>query len=532
MTPGLVTHAGLRHETTPAEHPIAWTATSVAAFIGRALQGPLDRPVRIRSYAEYASVFGGLWRAGSMSHAVSHFFRHGGREAFVVRVFNGNPASASATITLPTATGSLVLEASSPGAWGSALRALVEHPQRRDGTAAVFHLTLEQLDQPGGSRVVASERFRDLSGAADDPRFVGLVLERESRLARLRSCPPEGEAPGVTRTEGIAAAGSADDGEPVTDLQVMGDRTARTGLFALESAELFNLLCIPPLGSESDIPPAGAGACWPDVDNATWAAAAAYCRERRALLIVDPPAAWTSDPRRAVTRAEAGIADMLTSFGSEDACNAIAYFPRLHLREPLGHNGNGTFAPCGAIAGIIARTDAQRGVWKAPSGVEASFNDVQAFTHAVSDADNSRLNPLGVNCLRSFPVAGNVVWGARTLAGAEPSHARWRYLPVRRTALFLEESILRGTRWVSSQPDGPLLRARLRGQVADFMQRLFLRGAFQGRSSGEAYYVECQGDTSDQGHVDIVVGFALLKPSNFVEVRIRQATAPPIDESQ
>lgn len=245
------------------------------------------------------------------------------------------------------------------------------------------------------------------------------------------------------------------------------------------------------------------------------------------MLIVDPPAAWTANPSTTVATAETGVNVVRGTIGNDDARNAVMYFPRLRMPDPLNENRLGSFAPCGAVAGIMARTDAQRGVWKAPAGLEASFSGVQEFTYTLTDGENGRLNPLGLNCLRSFPVAGKVVWGARTLVGADLLASEWKYLPVRRMALFLEESLYRGTQWVVFEPNDEPLWAQIRLNVGAFMQNLFRQGAFQGQSPREAYLVKCDRETTTQndinlGIVNILVGFAPLKPAEFVVIRIQQ----------
>jgi uncharacterized protein len=159
--------------------------------------------------------------------------------------------------------------------------------------------------------------------------------------------------------------------------------------------------------------------------------------------------------------------------------------------------------------------------------MEASFSGVQEFTYSLTDGENGQLNPLGLNCLRSFPVAGNLVWGARTLVGADLLASEWKYLPVRRTALFLEESLYRGTQWVVFEPNDEPLWAQIRLNIGAFMQNLFRQGAFQGRSPREAYIVKCDRETTTQndinlGIVNILVGFAPLKPAEFVVIRIQQ----------
>jgi phage tail sheath protein FI len=207
--------------------------------------------------------------------------------------------------------------------------------------------------------------------------------------------------------------------------------------------------------------------------------------------------------------------------------NAAVYFPRLRMSDPLQEGRLAEFAPCGAVAGIMARTDSQRGVWKAPAGVDATLSGVAELTVKLTDGQNGQLNPLGVNCLRAFPVTGRVIWGARTLRGADRFADEWKYVPVRRTALFIEESLFRGTQWVVFEPNDEPLWAQIRLNIGAFMQTLFRQGAFQGRSPREAYLVKCDRETTTQndinlGIVNILVGFAPLKPAEFVVIKIQQ----------
>ena len=179
------------------------------------------------------------------------------------------------------------------------------------------------------------------------------------------------------------------------------------------------------------------------------------------------------------------------------------------------------------MAGIFARTDTQRGVWKAPAGLDASLNGVPELSIPLTDAENGQLNPLGINCLRSFPVFGRVVWGSRTLRGADQLASEWKYIPVRRTALFIEETLYRGTQWVVFEPNDEPLWAQIRLNIGAFMQNLFRQGAFHGSSPREAYFVKCDKETTtqddiDSGIVNIVVGFAPLKPAEFVIIKLQQ----------
>jgi phage tail sheath protein FI len=175
----------------------------------------------------------------------------------------------------------------------------------------------------------------------------------------------------------------------------------------------------------------------------------------------------------------------------------------------------------------MARTDAARGVWKAPAGIDASLAGVSDLTINLTNDDNGELNPLGINCFRNFPVIGRVVWGARTLRGADLLADEYKYVPVRRLALFLEESLYRGTQWVVFEPNDEPLWAQVRLNIGAFMQGLFRQGAFQGTTPQDAYFVKCDSETTtpnDQnlGRVNILVGFAPLRPAEFVILQIQQ----------
>jgi phage tail sheath protein FI len=203
------------------------------------------------------------------------------------------------------------------------------------------------------------------------------------------------------------------------------------------------------------------------------------------------------------------------------------YFPRIRVPDPLNGNRLRDVGPSGTMAGIYARTDGQRGVWKAPAGVEAVLRNVLDLGVKLSDADNGVLNPVAVNALRQFPVYGRVSWGARTLEGADARASEWKYVPVRRFALFLEESLYRGLQWVVFEPNDEPLWAQIRLNVGAFLHNLFRLGAFQGASPRDAYFVKCDAETTiqndiDLGIVNIIVGFAPLKPAEFVIIKIQQ----------
>jgi uncharacterized protein len=295
----------------------------------------------------------------------------------------------------------------------------------------------------------------------------------------------------------------------------LGDQAKKTGIYALLAADLFNLVCIPPdtRGGDTDL-------------NVYAHVLNDICVLRRAMLIVDSPAAWSGIAATAANTAAAGLSTL--NLTGDNARNAALYFPRVIETDPLSNGQQDTFVPCGIIAGIMARTDSQRGVWKAPAGLDASINGIVGFDVELKNEDSGILNPLGINCLRSFPPAGGrVVWGARTLRGADQLADDYKYVPVRRLALYLEESLFRGTQWVVFEPNDEPLWAQIRLNVGAFMHDLFVQGAFQGSTPQDAYFVKCDKETTTQndinlGIVNIVVGYAPLKPAEFVVIKIQQ----------
>jgi phage tail sheath protein FI len=311
----------------------------------------------------------------------------------------------------------------------------------------------------------------------------------------------------------INTADGSDENTPLDESAYLGDANLRTGIHALEIVDIFNLLCIPPDSQNGDTSPA------------VYQGAMQFCADHRAMLIVDSPAAWSANRDTATAKASAGLPDLgLTGVAAR---NAALYFPRVRQPNPVQAGQIDTLAPCGIIAGIMARTDVQRGVWKAPTGVEASITGVVDLDVELTDQESGMLNPLGINVLRHFPVYGNVVWGARTLRGADQFADEYKYVPVRRLALYIEESIYRGTQWVVSEPNGEPLWAQVRLNVGAFMQNLFRQGAFQGRTPKEAYFVKCDMETTtqndiDAGRINFMIGFAPLKPAEFVIIRVQQ----------
>lgn len=510
--PAALSYPGVYVEEIPSGvRTITGVPTSVTAFVGRAQRGPVNEPVVCNGYGDYERAFGSLWLASSMSYAVRDFFLNGGGQAIIVRLDNGGHAT---ELTLSTTGGDLTLVAGNPGAWGNNLRVVVDYNTRKTGTAGIddqlFNLTVTD----NGTRV--TEKFINLSIDAASPRYYPTVLAQGSALVRVKTLPATPARPAASSLDpqgrpvptAPTAAQEGADGNALTRAQFTTGanlRTNKQGLYALEKVDVFNLLCLPPHALDGDI----------EADLAT--DAAAYCEERRAIFVADPPAAWAS-----VAQAVSGFAS--SSLRSK---NAALYFPRLVQSNPLRENQLEVFAPCGAVAGVIARTDTQRGVWKAPAGLDSLLTGVPKLSVPLTDPENGQLNPLGINCLRSLPAAGRVVWGARTTRGNDLLADEWKYLPVRRLALYVEESLYRGVQWVVFEPNDEPLWAQIRLNVGAFMQNLFRQGAFQGQTPRDAYFVKCDKETTTQndinlGVVNIVVGFAPLKPAEFVVLKLQQ----------
>ncbi|MBI4784770.1 MAG: phage tail sheath family protein [Oscillatoriophycideae cyanobacterium NC_groundwater_1537_Pr4_S-0.65um_50_18] len=504
---------------------VTGVATSITAFVGRALRGAVNEPIGINSYGDFERIFGGLWLESSLGYAVRDFYLNGGSQAIVVRLHKPPATNSVAKLSIGTAQ-TLGLVAASPGTWGNKLRARVDHDTRAlsptEAANSLFNLTIR--DTGTGQ----TEVFRNVSVTVGHPRQVDNVLVNESSLVRKdpavalpaqrpdkQDAPAAGEdiwsdhvAPHVTSIKVETANLVATDGAALTRAEFttgVGLETNKQGLYALKKADLFNLLCIPPHVLGGNIEPELVGE------------AAQFCEAQRAFLLVDPPNSWSSKDA-----AKAGISSVGTRSN-----HAAIFFPRLKQTNPLRDNQLEDFAPCGAIAGIFARTDTQRGVWKAPAGLDATLVGVPQLNVPLNDAENGELNPLGINCLRAFPAAGRVVWGARTLQGDDRLASEWKYIPVRRLALYIEESLYRGTQWVVFEPNDEPLWAQIRLNLGAFMNTLFRQGAFQGKTPREAYLVKCDRETTTQtdinsGIVNIVVGFAPLKPAEFVIIKIQQ----------
>ncbi len=578
--PATLSYPGVYIEEIPSGvRTITGVATSITAFLGRALRGSTDDPVIINNFGDFERQFGGLAVDYPLSYAVRDFYLNGGSQAIIVRLYKepATPADARAKLTVDE----LSLIAKSPGAWAKKLRATIdvevsEEVRTRLGltpTDALFNLTIRfgnttekflnvtvtnnarRIDRvlkaesslvewkgdwsgtvPTMAKVAAArtalkalndalnakppvQATIDTAKASYDITKVDLddaATKAEKELAAALAATPQIPANIATAQANITTAEDnmkGSNGGVLDQASYEGKKADKTGLYALDKADLFNLLCIPPDTREGDVP------------VAVYQTAMSYCKDRRAMLIVDAPAAWSVNKNTAAATAKAGLAAL--GLSGEAARNAALYFPRVLEADPLRDGQIDTFAPCGIVAGIMARTDTSRGVWKAPAGLDASMNGIQGVNVTLNDAENGLLNPLGINCLRAFPANGRVIWGARTLRGADQLADEWKYIPVRRTALFIEESLYRGTQWVVFEPNDEPLWSQIRLNIGAFMHNLFRQGAFQGTTPRDAYFVKCDKETTNQtdinsGIVNIVVGFAPLKPAEFVVIKLQQ----------
>lgn len=496
---------------------ISGVATSITAFIGRALKGPVNDPVTIFNYGDYERIFGGLWGDSTMSFAVKDFYVNGGSQAIIIRLDNGAAVAHADLTTTSSPPGTIELRATSAGEWGNSL--VVKATESVDPTAppasppdASFY-NIEVFEKDADGNEVKLEEHVKVSLAVNESRYLPRVLKESSAYIEIEETSEGSGAweplaplnPSYTLADGS-------HGSVLGTSQYEGSVSDMTGIYALKKADLFNLLCIPPPERSGDTP------------DTVYQKALTLCVEERAVLIVDSPRSWGAQVNSAASNAKAGLQTM--GLNGTSARNAALFFPRILQADPLHDNQTDLFVPCGVLAGMISRTDTNRGVWKAPAGIDASLNGIRGLQVKLTDDQNGLLNPIGINCLRSFPVYGHINWGARTLRGANELADEYKYLPVRRTALFIEESLFRGLKWVVFEPNDEPLWGQIRLNVGAFMHNLFRQGAFQGKKK-EAYFVKCDAETTTQndinnGIVNIVVGFAPLKPAEFVVIKLQQ----------
>ena len=480
------------------DHAIERVPTGITAFLGRTLKGPVNHPVLVASFAEFQQIFGGLWQPSTLSYALEQFFENGGRRALVVRLANG---ARPPTLTLPSSGSALRLIALNPGS-REYLRASVDYDGIGETESDRFNLVVQRVRSAASELIEDQEIFRRVSVVKSSGRYVTDVL-LESRLVRVTGPVPvyrpdrslSGPAGAVV---GYAVSNpDGDDGGPLTDYDIIGSAIDRTGVFALQSGARFNMLCIPPLTRETDI------------GLSTLLVAAKFCRERQALLVVDPPSTWLS--------ARAAL-DAWRSWPFRSD-SAVMYYPRIQAFDRLRGRVE-SFASSGAAAGMIARMDEAWPVWAAAESEESILRPGLRPAVAVSDSDRVRLAKAGINTLVSVRSTLRTALSPRTLAAGGCGISDWRYLSARRLALFIAASIEAGTRWVTFEHNGPATWERARAAAEAFLDELAEQGAFIGNSPDESHFVI--GDERvnrpslvAEGKFNLLFGFATSKPGEF-----------------
>jgi len=486
---------------------ITGVATSITTFVGWAARGPTKYAGLVQSWADFQRIYGGFdANSPFLSYAVYHFFNNGGQTAYIVRLAKDAVAGVlkyeGLTFTAGgTGPDGLVSNAENPGTWASNYGIAIKNVKDGGGNPTGRFRVQVVYAPPGATSETVVESFENLSVTKPDPqgRYVADVLNQQSSYVTVQVADGTVNPPKDTPLPSpkLDASTKGSNGT----LMLPGDgnfEAAVTGSKSiLDQIELFNLLCVPG-----------------ETKQATLSEMEQYCENngRRAFLIAD---------------ADSDITDITKVKPPTAGKNSAFYFPWVQAPDPLNQNRPAYFPPCGFVAGIYARTDGTRGVWKAPAGTDATLAGASGLKVQLNDVQNGTLNPLAVNCIRNFNVYGIVLWGARTMQGNDEIGSEWKYVPVRRTALFIEESLYRALKWVVFEPNDEPLWSEIRLNVGAFMQNLFRQGAFQGKTPAEAYFVKCDKETTTQndinlGIVNIVVGFAPLKPAEFVVIQIQQ----------
>lgn len=481
--------------TTIADEPIARGSAQLTAFVGRTLRGPLHQPITVRSFADFQQHFGGLWQPSPLSYAVEHFFEQGGRQAVIVRVANG---ASPVTISLKCGREMLRLEARAPGT-REFLRASIDYDNIEPGDDERFNLVIQRVRSPGSERVEAQETFRNLSIDPESPRFVTVAL-LESQLMRVRGPVPAFRPdrtlmPGTQLPVGYVSSNpDGDDGKPITDYDVIGSATRCTGLFALEPVEELAFVYIPPLARNSD------------VGISALLVAAKFCRDKRAMLIVDPPGSWES-PVQAIRAIKA------LDFRSD---NALMFFPRIVAMDRL-RGRTETFGNGGAVAGLLSRSGEAVAAAITEREPEPLLRSSAKLLRDVSSSDRRSLAAQGVNVLQTVRNPERDWPALRTLACGASASSDWSYLAQRRFALFTINSIERGTRWCAGLPNGPHVWMRLTRQISNFLSELRSAGAFASVPADQAFLVICDERINDgeRAGIHVLVQFAATHAGEY-----------------
>jgi uncharacterized protein len=523
--PVTVSYPGIYIEELPSSaHSIAAAPTSITAFVGYThpfKTAQFGTAVELFSFADYEREFGGYFSSDylrdDVANAVNEFFLNGGTDAYVVGLqpkfydLATSPATEhdfqAATVTI----GNVMFTAREPTDSDHPMTVTINNLQKSNDASP--NLDVADITIAYG-QVVETFRRVTVNKAPANPADVANYIETRIGTAGQ---PRSGLAT-VSQVGGsYGTAFSAVDRVPLAPTSAPAatwttfNPTDFAPTFAqdssLDKVDIFNLLVLPGVA-----------------DMSVWSEAIAFCERKLAFLIMDPPPQAAADPSSAPLPL---MHDVMVSSIPKSPNGAI-YFPYLRSNDPLT-NIPVELPPSGFVAGIYAREDTNRGVWKAPAGLETTIHDTNGLVQRgrMTDMRQGTLNLIGVNCLRDFPGIGTVVFGARTLVAQNPSFEQWKYVPVRRTALFLEQSLSRSLTWVTFEPNDEPLWIAIRTTIENFMLSLFHQGAFQGTTPSQAFQVKCDSSTTtqqdiDNGVVNIVVAFAPLKPAEFVIIKIAQ----------
>jgi Bacteriophage tail sheath protein len=492
--------------------PIEGVSTSVTAFVGVANRGPIGEPVLIGKLDDYMSEFGQITsESDDMGLAVMAFYLNGGKAAYVCRIAAA-AGQATASVDLDgqqvdtTAVSPIMtVSASSAGAWANNLFVRITNT---DVASRTFDLEVGTRASDGTFQ--ADETLADLSMDPTSDSYVELRVASESSLVSVSVTDliPNDSGPDNTATDGVSlSAGTVGAAAAPAALDY-------TSFYSNTLRKFRDVSIIVLPGQQWSTNATG---------NAFVSATLAHCESTKSrVVIIDPP-----------QNHELTSAAIVSAMALPTSTYSSLYYPWVLMANPLFNvdtnplaNKTVAISPAAIAAGMWAKIDGKRGVWKAPAGVEARVTGAAGLQFDVEDLEQDQLNPNGVNCIRRLPSYGSVIWGSRTLATrADPE---WRYVPVRRTAILIEQSIFNGIQWAVFEPNDHPLWGALRANIGSFMNGLFRAGAFQGGTANDAYFVRCGlGDTMTQGDIDrgqviVIVGFAPLKPAEFVIVRIQQ----------
>ena len=528
------TYPGIYIEELPnSTHTIAPAPTSITVFVGYShpfKTKVFNQPIQIFSFTDYEREFGGLFASdifdSTLAYSVNLFFLNGGTNSYVVGLQpasyydkDGNNLGAVAPATLDLGNG-IIFTALEPTDVNHPISVTITNLRASDPVNNSTVLDTGDITISYGSR---AETYRKVTinpnpvNPNDKQNFIETRIGTSTNpVSSLVTVPANGTylAPIALPTQvNVAQPITSNPGNPPSGFTSVFNVEDFASVFqqdsSLDKLSIFNLLVLPGIA-----------------DNGIWSEALAFCERKLAFLIMDPPAQDAADSTSGLPTIEMDMNSPLIP----KSTNGAIYFPYLFSLDPLTSKTR-ELPPSGFVAGIYARTDTNRGVWKAPAGLETTILNTTGVVERgrMTDMRQGTLNLIAVNCLRTFPGAPPVVFGARTLQGATANSTfqQWRYIPVRRMALFIEQTLYNNLGWVIFEPNDDPLWVAIRTSIENFMLSLFNQGAFQGATPSKAFQVKCDSSTTtqtdiDNGIVNIIVAFAPLKPAEFVVVKIAQ----------